>query len=381
MAIAAAHDFAGNCMTPRERIQHLLDAADVRLDGDRPWDVRVNDESFLHRVLAHGSLGLGESYMDGNWDSAELDSMLFRLLDARLDHRVRTLDDYWFAARARLFNLPKRRPFEIGRRHYDLGNDLYRAMLGRRLVYSCAYWRQARDLDEAQEHKLDLVCRKLYLGAGMKVLDLGCGWGEALQFAAERYGVSGVGVTVSEQQVGLARDLCRGLPIEIRLQDYREVSDRFDRVFSIGMFEHVGAANYRRYFELARSCLADDSLFLLHTIGSDESVRSTDPWIGKYIFPNSMLPSAAQITTALEGLFVIEDWHNFGTDYDRTLTAWRNNVERAWPALRERYDERFHRMWRYYLSAAMASFRARRAQLWQIVLSPRGLRGGYVAPR
>ena len=368
-------------VTPRERIQHLLDAADVRLDGDRPWDIRIHDESFLHRVLAHGSLGLGESYMDGSWDSVELDSMLFRLLDTRLDHRVRTLDDYWFAARARLFNQPKRRPFEIGRRHYDLGNDLYRAMLGKRLVYSCAYWRRAQDLDEAQEHKLDLVCRKLGTVSGMRVLDLGCGWGEALQFAAERYGVSGVGVTVSEQQVGFARELCRGLPIDIRLQDYRKVTDHFDRVFSIGMFEHVGVANYRRYFELARSCLADDGLFLLHTIGSVESVRTTDPWIGKYIFPNSMLPSAAQITTALEGLFIIEDWHNFGADYDRTLFAWRDNVERAWQTLRERYDERFHRMWRYYLSASMASFRARRSQLWQIVLSPRGLRGGYVAPR
>jgi cyclopropane-fatty-acyl-phospholipid synthase len=367
--------------TPRDRIQRLLDAADVRLDGSRAWDIRIHDESFLQRVLAHGSLGLGESYMDGSWDAVELDSMLFRLLDVRLDRRVRTLDDYWFAARARLFNLPKRRPFEIGRRHYDLGNDLYRAMLGKRLVYSCAYWRQARDLDEAQEHKLDLVCRKLGLGPGMRVLDIGCGWGEALQFAAGRYGVSGVGVTVSEQQAGFARELCRGLPIDIRLQDYREVAGGFDRVFSLGMLEHVGVANYRRYFEFARTRLADDGLFLLHTIGSDESVHANDPWIGKYIFPNSMLPSAAQITAALEDLFIIEDWHNFGMDYDRTLVAWRDNVERSWQALGERYDERFHRMWRYYLSTSMASFRARRSQLWQIVLSPRGMRGGYVAPR
>ncbi len=367
--------------TSRDRLQRLLDVADVRLDGGRAWDIRVHDQSVHHRVLAHGSLGLGESYMEGGWDSAELDSMLFRLLEARLDRRVRTLDDYWFAARARLFNLSKRRPFEIGRRHYDLGNDLYRAMLGSRLVYSCGYWRQARDLDEAQEHKLDLVCRKLGLGPGMRVLDIGCGWGEALRFAAERYGVSGVGVTVSGQQAEFARELCRGLPLEIRLQDYRQLTGRFDRVFSIGMFEHVGVANYRRYFELVRDCLRDDGLFLLHTIGSDESVHTMDSWIGKYIFPNSMLPSAAQITAALEDLFVIEDWHNFGTDYDRTLTAWRDNVERAWPALGERYDERFRRMWRYYLSTSMASFRARRSQLWQIVLSPRGLRGGYVAPR
>ena len=368
-------------MSARDRIQRLLDSADVRLDGGRAWDIQVHDDSFFHRVLAHGSLGLGESYMDGSWDAVELDSMMCHLLEARLDRRVRALDDYWFALRSRLFNLPRRRPFEIGRHHYDLGNDLYRAMLGKRLVYSCGYWPRAADLDKAQEHKLDLVCRKLMLAPGMQLLDIGCGWGEALKFAAERFKVGGVGVTVSEQQVALARDLCRGLPVEIRLQDYRAVSGSFDRVFSIGMYEHVGFANYRRYFEVARSCLADEGLFLLHTIGSDETVHTMDPWIGKYIFPNSMLPSAAQISAAIDGLFIIEDWHNFGTDYDRTLQAWRDNVERAWPALGERYDERFRRMWRYYLSTSMATFRARRSQLWQIVLSPRGVRGGYVAPR
>ncbi len=365
----------------RDRLASLLEAADVRLDGPRPWDIRILDPSFPARVLSHGSLALGEGYMDGSWECPQPDEMLTRLLRARLDRRVRTLDDYWFALRARLLNLPKWRAFEIGRRHYDLGNDLYRAMLGKRLVYSCGYWPRARDLDEAQEHKLDLVCRKLMTERGMRLLDIGCGWGEALRFAAERYGCAGLGITVSEQQAWFARELCRGLPVEIRLEDYRALAGRFERVFSIGMFEHVGVANYRRFFEVARACTADDGLFLLHTIGTDESTRSIDPWIGKYIFPNSMLPSAAQVTAALEGLFVIEDWHCFGADYDRTLQAWRDNVERAWPALGEAYDERFRRMWRYYLSASMATFRAGRSQLWQIVLSPRGVPGGYRAPR
>jgi cyclopropane-fatty-acyl-phospholipid synthase len=365
----------------RERLASLLEAADVRLDGPRPWDIRILDPAFPARVLGHGSLALGEGYMDGAWDCPQPDEMLARLLRARLDRRVRTLDDYWFALRARLLNLPKWRAFEIGRRHYDLGNDLYRAMLGKRLVYSCGYWARARDLDEAQEHKLDLVCRKLMTAPGMRLLDIGCGWGEALRFAAERYGCAGLGITVSEQQAQLARELCRGLPVEIRLEDYRSLRGRFERVFSIGMFEHVGVANYRRFFEVARACTADDGLFLLHTIGTDESTRSIDPWIGKYIFPNSMLPSAAQVTAALEGLFVIEDWHCFGADYDRTLQAWRDNVERAWPVLGDACDERFRRMWRYYLAASMATFRAGRSQLWQIVLSPRGVPGGYRAPR
>jgi len=376
----------------RSRVEQLLSLADVRLDGDRPWDLHVEDERFHARVLSQGSLGLGESYMDGWWRVPSLDGMLYRMIVADLDQKVHGVGVALDALRARFTNLQsRRRSFQVGERHYDLGNDLYRAMLGKRLVYSCAYWRD-RDgqlldtLDDAQEAKLDLVCRKLGLQPGMKVLDIGCGWGEALKFAAERYGISGVGVTVSREQAAFARELCKGLPIEIRLQDYRSLGagdsdERFDRSFSLGMFEHVGVKNYRRYFDVAQRCLVDDGLFLLHTIGTNRSVRHTDPWIGKYIFPNSMLPSAAQIAQASEGLFVLEDWHNFGADYDRTLQAWRANVEHAWPQLDARYDERFRRMWRFYLSASMATFRSRHSQLWQLVLSPKGVPGGYVAPR
>ncbi len=366
----------------KHRVAQLLTLADVRIDGGRPWDIRVRNDDFYARVLAHGSLGLGESYMDDWWETGALDTFLSRLLNARLDQRVRTIDDWLTGLRAKLRNLQNRRhAFEIGQHHYDLGHDLYQAMLGKRMVYSCGYWRDAGDLDSAQEAKLDLVCRKLMLRPGMRVLDIGCGWGEALKFAAERYGVSGVGITVSNEQAQSARQLCHGLPIEIRLQDYRDVKEQYDRIFSLGMFEHVGVKNYRRYFETARRCLTDAGLFLLHSIGTNVSVNSTDPWIAKYIFPNSMLPSAAQITHAMEGLFVLEDWHNFGVDYERTLLAWRENIERAWPALAPRYNERFQRMWRYYLAASIAAFRVRDTQLWQLVLSPHGVAGGYRAPR
>ena len=365
----------------RHRLERLLALADVRIDGERDWDLQLHDPRLPSRLLAQGSLGLGESYMDGWWDARSLDGLLYRLLDVRIDERVHGIASVLDGLRAHLFNLQTRsRSFVVGERHYDLGNDLYAAMLGQRLVYSCGYWRQARTLDEAQEAKLDLVCRKLGLKPGMRVLDIGCGWGEALKFAAERYGVSGVGVTVSREQAEFARELCAALPIEIRVQDYRELDEKFDRVFSIGMFEHVGVKNYRRYFEVARRCLDDDGLFLLHSIGNNRSQHHTDPWIARYIFPNSMLPSASQIARASEALFVIEDWHGFGPDYDRTLQAWRENIEAAWHRL-PAYDERFRRMWRFYLAGSMASFRARRIQLWQLVLSPRGLRGGYDAPR
>jgi cyclopropane-fatty-acyl-phospholipid synthase len=364
------------------RVTSLLALAGVNVNGPAPTDIQVDNPHSYSRVLAHGSLGLGESYMDGWWNVADLDGFLFKLIDARLDEQVGTLDDAWLFLKARLVNLQRgRRAYVVGERHYDLGNDLFQAMLGKRLVYSCGYWNKATDLDAAQEAKLDLVFRKLGLEPGMRVLDIGCGWGEALKLAAERYGVSGVGVTVSREQADFASALCRGQPIDIRVQDYREVTERFDRVFSIGMFEHVGVKNYRTYFDVARRCTADDGLFLLHCIGSNVSSNHTDPWIAKYIFPNSMVPSAEQIANTAEGVFVTEDWHNFGADYDRTLMAWRDNFDAAWPQLADKYDERFRRMWRFYLSASAATFRARRDQLWQLVLSPNGVPGGYRAPR
>ena len=364
------------------RVESLLNLAGVRVGGDAPSDIRVHDTQLYSRILLHGSLGLGEAYMDGWWDADDLDGFLFRLLDTRLDERVGGIEDTWLYLKARFLNLQHgRRAYVVGEHHYDLGNDLFQAMLGKRLVYSCGYWNEATDLDAAQEAKLELIFRKLGLAPGMRVLDIGCGWGEALKLAAEHYGVSGVGVTVSQEQAEYAREICRGLPIEIRLADYRELDESFDRVFSIGMFEHVGVKNYETYFNVARRCTVEDGLFLLHTIGSNVSSNHTDPWIAKYIFPNSMVPSAEQIANASEGIFVTEDWHNFGADYDRTLMAWRDNFDRAWPTLEARYGERFRRMWRFYLSASAALFRSRRDQLWQLVMSPRGVRGGYRAPR
>jgi cyclopropane-fatty-acyl-phospholipid synthase len=366
----------------RQRAAELLETAGVQIDGHNPTDIRVHDEQLYARVFAHGSLGLGEAYMDGWWDADDLPGFFTRVLSSHVDEHLKTLDTLIAHLKARFINMQRgQHAFEIGKVHYDLGNDLFKAMLGKYMVYSCGYWAQASNLDDAQEAKLDLICRKLQLKPGMRVLDIGCGWGEALKFAAGRYGVSGVGITVSNEQAGLARDLCQGLPIEIRLQDYRELNEPFDAIMSIGMFEHVGGKNYREYFEVARRCLKDDGLFLLHSIGTNQAPGRPDPWIEKYIFPNSMIPAGSQVATALEGLFVVEDWHNFGTDYDRTLTAWRANVEAAWPALSQRYDERFHRMWCFYLSVSAAVFRSRRDQLWQLTLSPHGVPGGYRVPR
>ena len=362
----------------RAKLETLLSEADVQLDGARPWDARVFDERLYQRVFAQGSLGVGEAWMDGWWDCDQLDELFCRVFRARLERRLRTSALLWQILRARLMN-PQRlsRAREVALRHYDLGNELYECMLDRRMVYSCAYWENAADLDEAQERKLDLVCRKLGLAPGMRVLDIGCGWGGSARFAAEQYGVEVVGITVSVPQAELARERCADLPVRIEIADYRTLSGRYDRIYSLGMFEHVGYRNYATFMRKVRELLDPDGLFLLHTIGANESRTVTDPWIARYIFPNSMLPSARQITAAAEGLFLMEDWENFGVDYDRTLMAWHANFERGWNGLSARYDERFRRMWNYYLLVSAGTFRARKNQLWQIVWSPRGVPGGY----
>jgi len=370
----------------RKWVEGLLGLADVRVNGDRPWDMRVADGRVFGRILREGTLGLGEAYVDGWWDAPKLDEFFHKVIAADLKRKVGLS---WplikTVIRAAFLNLQSyRRAFEIGERHYDNGNDLYQAMLDKRMTYTCGYWSgkpKAGTLDEAQEAKLDLVCRKLGLKAGEHVLDIGCGWGSFAKFAAERYGARVTGITVSREQAELGREMCKGLPVELRLEDYREVRGKFDHVVSLGMFEHVGKKNYRAFMKIVDRCLAESGLFLLHTIGSKRSVNSTDPWIGKYIFPNGMLPSMKQIAKAAEGLFVMEDWHNFGADYDPTLMAWFRNFEKAWPSLRERHGERFHRMWKYYLLSCAGAFRARHIQLWQMVFSKNGVSGGYVPVR
>ncbi len=366
----------------RRQVESLLAEVDVWIDGNRPWDIQVKDERFFKRVLADASLGFGEAYMDGWWDCPQLDELVCRILRGGLAGKLRSWQDVWTAFKAKLFNLQHpRRAFQIGEHHYDLGDDLYQAMLDKRLIYSCAYWKQASDLDAAQEAKLDLICRKLGLKPGMRVLDIGCGWGGAAKFAAERYGVEVYGVTVSQRQAAYAQKLCQGLPVTIELKDYRAIQGRFDCGFSIGMFEHVGVKNYATYFDVITRCLPKDGLFVLHTIGANVSSNHGNPWVTRYIFPNSMLPSLAQLGQAMEGRCIVEDVQNFGPDYERTLLAWYANFERGWPRLREKYGERFFRMWRFYLLSFAGAFRARHLQLWQFVLSPRGRAVRYDAPR
>jgi cyclopropane-fatty-acyl-phospholipid synthase len=362
-------------------VEELLAQADIYINGTRPWDIQVHDDRFFNRIIEQANLGLGESYMDTWWDCSCLDAFFYRVLRSQLHKQVGGFGDKLAILRAKLINLQcPSRAFQVAEHHYDIGNDLYQCMLDQRMIYSCGYWNNAKNLDEAQEAKLKLVCQKLQLESGMKVLDIGCGWGGSAKYLAENYDVQVIGITVSRQQADVAKEICKGLPVEIRLQDYRDVNEFFDRVFSIGMFEHVGVRNYSTYMAKVHSLLPHDGLFLLHTIGGNSSVNKADRWIDRYIFPNSMLPSASQITKAYEGLFVLEDWHSFGSDYDQTLLSWKRNFESAWCKIKNNYSERFRRMWSYYLLSNAGAFRAREFQLWQILLSPNGFIGGIRVP-
>lgn len=364
-------------------LEKYFRSADIQIDGNRPWDLKVHDPKFYSGLITGGSLFLGESYMNGWWDCDALDQFFYKICMGKVNKKLGSINtELLYIIKSNIVNRQnKRRSFTVGERHYDIGNDLYKKMLDPRLVYTCAYWKNTKDLNQAQEDKLDLICKKLQLQPGMKVLDLGCGWGSFAKFAAEKYQVEVTGVTVSQEQVSLGRELCKGLPVEIRLQDYREVHGEFDRVSIIGMFEHVGPKNHAECMNVARRNLKDDGLFLLHTIGSNRD-SGKDEWVDKYIFPNAIVPSARQLVKASTGRFIIEDWHNFGSDYDKTLMAWYDNFVRNWDDIKsETYDDLFYRMWIYYLMAFAGYFRSRELHLWQIVYSKNGVPGGYQSVR
>jgi cyclopropane-fatty-acyl-phospholipid synthase len=356
-----------------DSMRDILERAGIAIGGNAPWDIQVHDDRVYARALRDGTLGVGEAYVEGWWDCQAIDQMFERLTRTRLDLVLR---ESWVlvanAIRSRLFNLQATRAFEVGERHYDVGNDLYQVMLGPRMVYTCAYWRKADSLDAAQEDKLDLVCRKIGARPGMRILDLGCGWGGFAAFAAENYGASVVGYTVSREQCAWAQTRHAKLPVEIRLEDYRKATGSYDAVVSIGLMEHVGPKNYRSYMELATRCLAPGGTVFVHTIGGQEPRTQIDPWYHKYIFPNAVIPTLGQLTTAMHDLLVVEDVHNIGPDYDRTLMAWWANFDQAWSSLRDKYGAHFYRMWKFYLMTSAAQFRARALNLFQIVATAVG---------
>ncbi|MFM8954742.1 MAG: cyclopropane fatty acyl phospholipid synthase [Actinomycetota bacterium] len=364
----------------------ILERASVPVDSSEPYSIRVHNQKIWDRVVAQRQLGLGEAYIDGWFDCDALDEMLTRLVSVdatnSLPFRPSLLMNVLRSSISN--NQTRKRATLNAKHHYNIGNDLYEQMLDKRMIYSCAYWPNSDDLDSAQEAKLDLVCQKLRLEPGMRVLDIGCGWGGFLEFAASRYGVTGVGISPADEQVRVAAQRCSDLPVEIKNCDYRDLQasqGRFDRVLSIGMLEHVGPKNLRTFFAKCEELLNPSGLMLHHTIGGLVSKDHSDPFFDRYIFPGGVLPTLAQISASVEPNLVIEDVHNFGLDYDRTLMAWSANLGQHWASLSKNYDERFRRMWHFYLMASAAGFRARSLQLWQVVFRRKGVDGRYLTVR
>ena len=359
-------------------IRELFGLADIEFGGKRTGDIVVHDQRFYERTLRDASVGFGEAYMDGWWESDALDVTIEKIMRANLKQKIQ---GSWklkaLTLRAVLMNLQsKTRSGPSVEAHYDIGNDLYTRMLDERMVYTCGYWKNAKTLQEAQDAKLDLVARKVGLKPGMRVLDLGCGWGGMASWAAEKYGCSVLGVSLSKDQVSLGNELWgpkgKKLDVELRLCDYRDVRGKYDRVISVGMMEHVGPKNYREMMQVIHRNLADDGVALVHTIGNNRSLRHGTPWVEKYIFPNAVAPSLAQLSGAMEGLLVPEDVHNIGPDYDPTLMAWWANFDRTYPEIAHRYDRRFYLMWKFYLLAAAGASRSRDGQLYQVVMTKTG---------
>lgn len=370
-------------MGSKQIIENLLDRADVKINGDRPWDIKVYNEKLYDRVLSKGALGLGEAYMDGWWDCEALDELTYKVVrNGDRSILYKNLSVIFHYLQAKIFNLQNfHKSKEVAEKHYDLGNDLYMSFLDPYNQYTCGYFENTNDLNKAQEQKLELICKKLRLKSSDKVLDIGCGWGGFAKYASEHYGCHVTGISISDEQIKYAREFTKNLPVEILNMDYRDLKGKFDKVLICGMIEHVGYKNYRKIISIVEKHIKDDGLFLLHTIGANKTVRIGDAWINKYIFPNGMLPSIEQIAKATKNLFVMEDWHNFGQYYDETLIAWHSNFEEAWPKLKSKYDDRFYRMWKYYLLQCAGLFRAREIQLWQIVFSKKGLVNGYKSVR
>ncbi len=371
--------------TAQDLLAELLQPAGVTLNGTADFDIQIKHPDACERILSQGSLGLGESYVDAWWDCVRIDELICRVLRLQLNKQVQSPAARLLKLKAIFMNPQSiRRAWQVAREHYDLDNKLFFRMLDPSMAYSCGYWPQASNLAEAQFNKLELICQKLQLKPEHRLLDIGCGWGSLMRHAARHHGVRSVGITVSKEQVQWAQQHANGADLQFVLTDYRAFNadgeQAFDRIASVGMFEHVGQKNYADFFRMARRSIKDDGLFLLHTIGKNIAGDGPDPWIERYIFPNGVTPAASEISAACEKYFVVEDVHNFGADYDRTLMAWLDRFDAAWPDLQHRYTQRFCRMWRYYLMACAGSFRARQNQLWQWVLSPRGLPGGYRRP-
>ncbi|MDJ0631528.1 MAG: cyclopropane-fatty-acyl-phospholipid synthase family protein [Rhodobacter sp.] len=353
-------------------------------DGSgEPASLRIHDQRSLRRILLNPELALGESYMDGGISFAEDDLRGFLAIALRnIGLGRKAALQIWLGRFRRIIRTARQwNPVGTAQRnvahHYDLSGKLYDLFLDADKQYSCAYFRTPGDtLDAAQAQKKAHIAGKLLIEPGMRVLDIGCGWGGMALTLARDYGAQVVGVTLSEEQhkIATARAEAEGLSdrVEFRLADYRTVTESFDRIVSVGMFEHVGVPHYREYFSNVRERLTEDGVALIHTIGRTSPPGYTSPWILKYIFPGGYIPSMSEVMKAMEReRLYITDVEVWRLHYAKTLRHWEQRFSANHDRVAELYDERFCRMWRYYLIAAEMTFRHNNQCVFQFQLARR----------
>lgn len=387
--IIILYDRVPNMSESESIVRNLFTQAGITINGTMPWDIQIHDKRCYDRFLKERSFGFGEAYIDGWWDTYALDETIAKIVQAKLE-------DELLINKTLALSLLKKRLLHAAEnsnrspltyRHYDLGNELFEAMLDPDLNYSCGYWKNLgnpetswripRNLIKAQQAKLQLICKKLLLKRGVRILDIGCSWGSFATYASSEYGAQVISITPSRQQAIIAKKRSKGLPVKIFIQDFKDLQEQkqYDRIVSIDMLEHVSPQNYILYFNKMAFALKKDGFFLLQTIGSHRTSATNNPWIEKYIFPNSHIPSLTQITKAVENRFVIEEVENFGPYYYPTLMSWFRNFNKNWKKLAvlnsEKYNDRFYRMWKFYLLSSAGFFKAGELQFWQIVLSKR----------
>ena len=333
-----------------EIITKKLKEVDVVIGGSRDWDIQVKNKKFFRKVFLNANMGLGESYVNKYFECRRLDQLIYRLRHYFPKKSI-ILKNIYDIIQDKFINFQSiKRATKVAKTHYDLEVKIFQKFLDKRMIYTCGYWNNAKNLDEAQEKKLDLIAKKLEFKPNMKVLDVGCGWGGSAAYFAKKYRVQVVGITNSKEQYNYAQAHNSSELTQFIYCDYREHKEKYDAIYSIGMFENVGSKNYLTFFKCIKNNLKQNASFLLHTIGMDMTVNTRFSWAVKYIFPNGELPSQKQITDNIEHNFIIDDWHNFGCDYDKTLMQWYKNFVRTYPSFKsDYYDERFFRTWSFYL--------------------------------
>jgi len=355
----------------RRAVEQVFEGAGVRCNGSRLFDPQILDDRFYTACATRGTLGFGESYVANWWACDDLEELAYRLTVSRINQvgRFAPLLAMSYLVSLLRNNQTLERSRRVADRHYNIGNDLFFSFLGRYRNYSCALFEGTESLDAAQKAKMERICELLELSERDHLLDVGGGWGHLARHAALQHGCTVTSINIADEQITYAREMCAGLPVDVRKCDYRQLTGRYTKAAVVAMFTHVGSKNHRTFFECIHRCLPEGSRLVMETVGSSHSNVTLEPWTERHIFPGGVVPSLRQIDHAASGLFVRGYTREFGSHYVLTLRAWYDNLMAAWPELSTRYSESTLRTFEYFFLTVAGTFRAGRLKHWHLVMS------------